>query len=243
MAFLACGVLPATFAAITVMAATAPCHAGQNKKPRQKPGHPFWTCPMPLSTASRDNVTDVQARPVPRAARRPSGVAAGPQRASLAFMRAHPAHWLALAFGAGLSPLAAGTVGTLWAWLVWALLLAHAPLAVQGGVIAATLALSVWASTVTARHLRTADPGAIVIDEVLAFWLVLWLWTPAGFMAQLAAFALFRFFDAAKPGPVRWADRLLHGAPGWRGGLGIVLDDLVAAFCTLLVLAMWVRWV
>ncbi|MDO5289074.1 MAG: phosphatidylglycerophosphatase A [Pseudomonadota bacterium] len=157
-------------------------------------------------------------------------------------MRAHPAHLLALAFGAGLSPLAAGTVGTLWAWLVWALLLAHAPVAVQGGVIAAALVLSVWASTVTARHLRVADPGAIVIDEVVAFWLVLWLWTPAGFMAQLAAFALFRFFDAAKPGPVRWADRLLHGTTGWRAGLGIVLDDLVAAFCTLLLLALWVRW-
>ncbi|MDO5624447.1 MAG: phosphatidylglycerophosphatase A [Pseudomonadota bacterium] len=149
---------------------------------------------------------------------------------------------IALAFGAGLSPLAAGTVGTLWAWLVWALLLADASATVQGVVIALTLVLSVWASAVTARHLRTADPGAIVIDEVVAFWLVLWLWTPAGFWAQLAAFALFRFFDAAKPGPVGWADRLLHGARGWLGGFGIVLDDLVAAFCTLLVLALWVRW-
>ena len=53
-----------------------------------------------------------------------------------------------------------------------------------------------------------ADPGAIVWDEVVAFWLVLWLVTPAGLLAQLVAFALFRLFDAAKPGPVAWADQL-----------------------------------
>lgn len=158
------------------------------------------------------------------------------------FLLAHPAHMLALAFGAGLSPLAAGTVGTLWAWGVWALLLDGLSAAVQGGIIACTLLLSVWASTLTARHMGVADPGAIVIDEVVAFWLVLWLCTPASFTTQLAAFALFRFFDAAKPGPVGWADRLLHGARGWRGGIGIVLDDLVAAFCTLLVMALWQHW-
>ena len=89
----------------------------------------------------------------------------------------------------------------------------------------------------------TADPGAIVWDEVIAFWAVLWVLMPAGFAAQLAAFALFRYFDAAKPGPVAWADRLFKGRPGeppgWRQGWGILFDDLVAALCTLLVLALW----
>jgi len=61
---------------------------------------------------------------------------------------------------------------------------------------------------------------------------------PAGWLSQACAFALFRFFDAVKPGPVGWADRLFHGY-GWRGGLGVMIDDLVAAFCTLLVLALW----
>ena len=111
----------------------------------------------------------------------------------------------------------------------------------QGAVIALTLLASWWAATLTARHLRSADPGAIVADEVVAFWLVLWLITPAGFLAQLVAFALFRFFDAVKPGPVRWADEAFHGA-GWRGGFGILLDDFVAAFCTLLVIALWRAW-
>ena len=62
---------------------------------------------------------------------------------------------------------------------------------------------------------------------------------------QLVAFALFLAFDAAKPGPVAWADRLFKPRggepPGWPQGLGILLDDLVAALCTLLVIALW-RW-
>ena len=74
-----------------------------------------------------------------------------------------------------------------------------------------------------------------------AFWLVLWLVLPAGFWAQLAAFGLFRLFDAVKRGPVGWADAAFHGQ-GARGGFGIMFDDLVAAFCTLLVLALW-RWI
>ena len=214
---------------------------------------------MSLAGHAQDDVTDVQARPLGAArdtrsdgGSRPvelESIAggdgpppAGAVRPTAAFMRGHPAHWIALAFGAGLSPVAAGTVGTLWAWLVWALLLAPLAPAVQGAVIALTLLAGWWAATVTARHLQSADPGAIVVDEVIAFWIVLWLVTPAGFWTQLVALALFRFFDAVKPGPVGWADRLLHGAHGWRGGFGILLDDLVAAFCTLLVMALWRAW-
>lgn len=163
------------------------------------------------------------------------------RRPGLGFAFAHPAHALALALGAGLSPIAPGTAGTLGAWAAWALLAPWLGDAQQGWLLAALLPLSIWASTITARHMAVADPGAIVIDEVIAFWLVLWLWLPASLFEQAVAFALFRFFDAAKPGPVGWADRLLHGAQGWRAGLGIVLDDLVAAFCTLLTLALW-RW-
>lgn len=157
----------------------------------------------------------------------------------LRFLLAHPAHVLALGAGAGLAPWAAGTVGTLWAWGTWALLAPWLSTAQQGLLLLAMLPASVWASTVTARHLGVADPGCIVVDEVIAFWLVLWLLLPASFWGQAVAFALFRFFDAAKPGPVGWADRLLHHARGWRGGVGIVLDDLVAAGCTLLCIALW----
>jgi phosphatidylglycerophosphatase A len=83
-----------------------------------------------------------------------------------------------------------------------------------------------------------ADSSHIVWDEVVAFWIVLWLLLPASLAWQALAFALFRFFDAVKFGPMAWADRQFKGF-GPRGGFGIMLDDLLAAFCTLLVLALW----
>jgi len=159
-------------------------------------------------------------------------------RPTLRLLFSHPAHLLAFGCGSGLSPIAPGTVGTLWAWAAFLVLQTWLAPATIGWVVLASLPVAWWASTVTARHLGVLDPGSIVVDEVVAFWLVLWLVMPAGFVAQLVAFLLFRYFDAAKPGPVGWADNLFHGF-GWRGGLGIVLDDLVAAFCTLLVIALW----
>ena len=159
-------------------------------------------------------------------------------RPTLRFLLSHPAHVIALGFGSGLSPVAPGTVGTLWAWAAFLLLHAWLPAPVLAAVVLGAIPLGWWASTVTARNLRVLDPGHIVCDEIMAFWLVLWLLMPAGFWVQLAAFAVFRFFDAAKPGPVGWADSLFHGF-GWRGGWGIVFDDLVAAACTLFVLALW----
>ena len=167
-------------------------------------------------------------------------------RPSARFMLAHPAHAMALGFGSGLSPKAPGTVGTLWAWLAFLALQPWMNDARWALLIAASLPLGWWACAVTARNMGLADPGSIVWDEVAAFWLVLWLVTPAGWVDQLLAFGLFRFFDAVKPGPVAWADQLFHhqarsgAAGGWRlAGLGIMLDDLVAAACTLLVMALW----
>ena len=166
-----------------------------------------------------------------------------PRRATAAFMLRHPAHWIALGFGSGLSPKAPGTAGTLWAWLAfivinpWLSDLGWAAL-IGGGTL-----VGWWACTVTARNLAIPDPGAIVWDEVLAFWLVLWLVMPTGLLGQAIAFGLFRFFDAAKPGPVRWADSLFKGSPGapvgWAQGFGILFDDFVAAGCTLAVIALW----
>ncbi|MDH0050710.1 phosphatidylglycerophosphatase A family protein [Comamonas terrigena] len=153
-------------------------------------------------------------------------------------MMAHPAHLIALGFGSGLGRIAPGTVGTLWGWLSFLVLQLWLTPAEIGWLLLASLCVGWWACTVTARHLRVADPGHIVWDEVLAMWIILWLTMPMGFWGQLAAFVLFRFFDAAKPQPVKWADRLFKGF-GWKGGWGIMFDDLVAAFCTLLVMAVW----
>ncbi len=161
-------------------------------------------------------------------------------RPTAAFMLRHPAHAIALGFGSGLSPKAPGTVGSLWGWASWLLIQNSLSLTTQAALILVSLLIGWWACTLTARNMGVSDPGAIVWDEIVAMWLILFLLMPAGFLAQLSGFLLFRFFDAVKPGPVAWADRLFKGF-GWRGGWGILFDDLVAAMCTLMVLALW-RW-
>jgi phosphatidylglycerophosphatase A len=168
-------------------------------------------------------------------------------RPGAGFMLRHPAHIIALGCGSGLSPVAPGTAGTLWAWVAflvfshWGFTNLH-----WAWLIFAGIPVGWWASTVTARHMGVLDPGSIVWDEIIAFWLVLWLVMPTGFWGQFVAFALFRFFDAVKPGPVAWADQLFHGVDtqtdrfAWiKAGFGIMFDDLVAAACTLLVIALW----
>jgi phosphatidylglycerophosphatase A len=159
------------------------------------------------------------------------------------FLVSHPAHLIALGFGSGLSPVAPGTAGTLWAWFVYAALQPFVGDGARAAVLAGATLLGWWACTVTARNLAQADPSAVVWDEVVAFWFVLWLVTPASLTAQAMAFVLFRFFDAAKPGPVAWADQLFkrrRGEPiGWAQGFGILLDDYVAALCTLVVISIW----
>jgi phosphatidylglycerophosphatase A len=168
-----------------------------------------------------------------------------PRRVNLRFLFSHPAHLIALGGGSGLSPVAPGTVGTLWAWVAFLVLSQWLGPVGWAWTLALGLPIGWWACTVCAGHAGIADPGFIVWDEVLAFWLILWLLMPAAWWTQLLAFALFRYFDAAKPGPVRWADQAFKGG-GWRGGFGIMVDDLVAAGCTLLVLAvlfkLWPGW-
>lgn len=172
-----------------------------------------------------------------------------PRPATVQLLLSHPAHFIALGAGSGLSPVAPGTVGTLWAWLSFTVLQQwwgagpHADVAwailIGGGTL-----VGCWACAHTARSLRTTDPGSVVWDEVLGFWLVLWLITPTSFWGQLGAFALFRFFDAVKPGPVGWADGLFALKPGrsigFAQGFGILFDDLVAALCTVVVCALFV---
>ncbi len=159
-------------------------------------------------------------------------------RPTLAFLLAHPAHFVALGAGAGLARIAPGTAGTLWAWVAFLVLNPlFSPLGWGLLILTATLA-GWWACTVTARHMGIADSGHIVWDEIVAFWLVLWLIAPSGFWGQFVAFLIFRLFDSVKVGPMAWADQTFKGF-GPRGGFGILLDDFVAAFCTLLVVALW----
>ena len=157
---------------------------------------------------------------------------------TMGFMLAHPAHAIALGFGSGLPRVAPGTVGTLWGWAAFVILQPWVGDVGWGALIGLGTLLGWWACTVTARHMRIADSGHIVWDEIIAFWLVLWLISPTGLWGQVVAFALFRFFDAVKMGPMAWADRHFKGF-GARGGFGIMLDDFAAALCTLLLIAIW----
>ena len=154
------------------------------------------------------------------------------ERPDFRFMRGKASHWIALGFGAGLAPLAPGTVGTLWAWA--AFLWLDPWLGDTQWALALVLgtAIGVVACRRTGEALGIQDHGAIVWDEIIAFWLVLWVLN-GSFGQQLAAFLVFRYFDIAKPPPIRWVDRTVGG--GW----GVMADDLVAAFLTLLVLAIW----
>jgi len=154
------------------------------------------------------------------------------------FLLAHPAHFIALGAGSGLARVAPGTSGTLWAWVAFLFMDPWLNDIGWASVIVLGFLIGWWACTVTARHMGVADSGHIVWDEVIAFWLVLWMVSPIGLLAQFAAFALFRLLDSVKVGPMAWADRHFKGF-GPRGGFGILFDDILAAFCTLLLFAAW----
>jgi len=148
-----------------------------------------------------------------------------------AFALAHPAHFIALGFGVGALPRAPGTFGTLLALPLWWLLDRLLDPLALAGALAALFALGVWACALTGRHLGVADHGAMVWDEIVAFMLVLSVVPPA-WPWQLAAFVLFRAFDIAKPPPIGAVERR------FKGGFGVMFDDLLAAGYTLFALAL-----
>ena len=145
------------------------------------------------------------------------------------FAFSHPAHMIALGFGAGLSPLAPGTFGAALGWVLgWAL--GGLPSGVALFTLAIFFLIGLWACDVTGRHLGIGDHRAIVWDEVVAFALIVVI-VPPELAWQLAAFVAFRFFDIFKPPPIRYFERR------YGGGFGVMFDDLVAAGYALLALA------
>ena len=150
------------------------------------------------------------------------------------FVFSHPAHFIATGFGAGLARVAPGTCGTLLAIPIWWLIGGfYAPWATFA-LIAACFAIGVWACELTGDHLGIPDHGAMVWDETVAFLLLLAI-LPATFGWQAAAFVLFRVFDVLKPPPIRYFERR------YKGGFGVMFDDVVAAGYTVLTLALFKR--
>jgi len=145
-----------------------------------------------------------------------------------------PVHWLAFGFGSGLAPKAPGTFGTLAAlpifWLIqdW-------PLLWYLVWLLATFAVGVYLCDRCARDLGVHDHPGIVWDEMVGYWLTM-LMAPKGWLWMLVGFVYFRIFDIAKPWPIGWADRRVHG------GLGIMLDDVLAGLYALLLLQLTAYW-
>lgn len=142
---------------------------------------------------------------------------------NLTFLLKHPAHFLALGFGSGLSPKAPGTAGTVVALPMFALLtmLTISP-TTQLIAITFLFIIGVPLCTQTGNALGVSDHGSIVWDEIVAMMLVL-VFTPATWLWWCVAFALFRLFDIWKPFPIRQCDAKL------KGGFGVMFDDLLAA--------------
>lgn len=151
-------------------------------------------------------------------------------RPSWRFVLRHPAHLIAFGGGIGLAPFAPGTWGTLLAFPFYWIAAPWLEPRIFLMLLAGFFALGVWACEVTGRTIGIRDHGGMVWDETVAFLLVLFL-APATLYWQTAAFLLFRLFDILKPQPIRYYERR------FRNGFGVMLDDLVAAFFTLLVLA------
>ncbi|HEX4884235.1 MAG TPA: phosphatidylglycerophosphatase A [Casimicrobiaceae bacterium] len=150
------------------------------------------------------------------------------------FFVAHPAHVIALGFGTGLSPWAPGTVATLFAIPLGDWLNARTTDAGYLVVVALMFAVGAWASGRTGRDLGVADHGGIVIDEIAAFLLVMFF---VGTSLERVAlgFLLFRLFDIVKPPPIRAIDARM------KNGVGVMLDDLLAAAMALVAFAIVVR--
>jgi phosphatidylglycerophosphatase A len=137
----------------------------------------------------------------------------------------NPAHCLSLGFGAGLSPIAPGTAGTLVAVPLY-LALAQLAWPWYLAIVVIGFAAGIWLCGYTSKALGEHDHGGIVWDEIVGFWITM-IAVPPTWQWILLGFVLFRVFDILKPWPVRIADRRIPG------GLGIMFDDLLAGLYAL----------
>lgn len=152
---------------------------------------------------------------------------------STSFAFATPAHILATFFGSGLLRPASGTWGTLAGFVFFLLLNPFLNTSIWVAIIIVTFFVGVWACRQTCNDFGVHDHSSVVIDEVFAIWLVL-IFAADKLVWQIAGFCLFRFFDIIKIPPARYFD----SSPAWRNGWGIMLDDLVAAVQSIIVLCL-----
>jgi len=152
----------------------------------------------------------------------------------LALLLSHPLHFLSLGLGSGLIPKAPGTAGTLLGFpLFWMIM--DLPLEQQWLALLLMFLFGIWCCAFTGKTIGVSDHGAIVWDEIVAMAAIL-VTVPFTWTWWLAAFMSFRLFDIWKPFPISWADRHIGG------GLGVMLDDGLAAAMAILVLQLFQGW-
>ena len=132
----------------------------------------------------------------------------------------NPIFLLAFGFGSGFAPKAPGTAGTLLAVLIH-LILVNLPPWIHGTIIFAAFFIGIWICGRTAEYLGVHDHEGIVWDELVGYWLMMFL-VPSSWLWVSFGFVLFRILDIFKPWPISVVDRQVGG------GLGIMLDDLLA---------------
>jgi len=138
----------------------------------------------------------------------------------------NPIHFLSFGFGAGLSPIAPGTAGTIVAIPIF-LLLSEMALIFYLAAILFIFVFGCWASSLTASALKVHDHPGIVIDEIAGY-LITMILVPVTWYWVILGFIFFRLFDIWKPWPISIVDKNMDG------GLGIMLDDVVAGLFSLL---------
>jgi phosphatidylglycerophosphatase A len=139
------------------------------------------------------------------------------------FVWQDPWCFVAFGFGVGVSPIAPGTVGSLVA-LPFSVMLANLPLWLYVSALCVAFFLGCVACSHASKQLGVPDYGGLVWDEFVGLW-VTFLAVPCTWPNLLLGFVLFRFFDILKPWPIKWFDENVHG------GLGVMLDDVIAGFC------------
>ena len=145
----------------------------------------------------------------------------------------NPVHLLAFGFGSGLSPKMPGTMGTVMGVLLYLLYPAQLDWRIYGIILLVAIIAGVFICHLSANAMDVHDHPSIVWDEIVGFWITMfmvpktWEWIVVGFL-------LFRFFDILKPWPISALDSKV------KGGLGIMLDDIVAAIFSLLIIQFFV---
>lgn len=157
--------------------------------------------------------------------------------------RSVTAFLIATTFGAGVSPVAPGTIGTI-AGIPFAYLTQDWTLIYRVLFWIGLTGIGTWAAKVFDEKMKSSDNGHIVIDEVIGFGIT--AWTAGGSLVTwIAAFVLFRFFDILKPSPIRNLDNWSKKqASSWLCGFGVIADDVVAGFLGLgvILLLQWLHF-